>query len=124
MQHVPGDILSRLDQVIKAWPNGWRSDQHVSVELQSLITSDFDRADLLHELSGVAELLHVSAQADRTIVEFLDRGGSPQRAIFVDIAPGEWRLQSMKFQCCVCFGSGQNLEETCMVCGGMGWGAE
>jgi hypothetical protein len=123
MEQPRSEILSRLDQVLRAWPSGWDGGTQAPVALQSLITTDFDLADLLHDLSGVAELLHVESQGDRATVEFLDKGGSPQRATFVDVGANEWRLQSLKFQCPVCFGSGTNDGEVCIVCNGAGWGA-
>lgn len=114
-------ILSRLDQVIRAWPRGGAS--RVPVALQSLITSDFDVSDLLHDVSGVAELSQVESHGSRAIVEFLDKGGSPERATFIDVGANEWRLQSLKFQCSACFGSGRNLGDVCVLCNGAGWGA-
>lgn len=124
MQQAQAEILARLDQVIEAWPRGWREAKQVPVALRSLVTSDFDPCDLLHDISGVVELYQVDSDGSRAMVEFLDRSGSPQRAMFINVGSNDWRLQFLKFQCSACFGSGRNLDEVCILCNGNGWGAE
>ena len=123
-QPAESKLLSRLGEVVSAWPTGWRSGQPIPVGLQKLITTDFDASDLLHDLSGVAEVCAYERRGDQIIVEFLDKGGSVQRAIFISVSPDDWKLKSLTFQCPVCFGSGENLGAVCSICNGSGWGAD
>jgi hypothetical protein len=87
-----------------------------------MLTDDFDSMDLANRVAAVAELSRVEVNDDQAIVEFWDLDGIHQRAKFRRVE-GEWKLQSLSFQCPVCFGTGINDDVTCIGCDGLGWGA-
>lgn len=113
----------RLEAIVSAWPKAAAHSDPIPATLEGLVTDDFDHLDLLHRSSGVAEVSKVEVDPIIATVEFLDTGGTYQRAVFRSVGPHEWKLQSLKFQCSICFGSGTDQGKQCLLCEGKGWGA-
>jgi len=113
-------ILSRVRRIVALWP------AHAVVlpdQLQDFVTHDFESVDLANRVSAVAELSRIEVTDEDAAVEFWDVDGTLQRAVLRrDMREGEWKLQSLKFQCPVCFGTGLNDDTKCVGCGGIGWG--
>jgi hypothetical protein len=118
-------LVPLLKSIIERWPKtGAESLQDVQNALRENLAAGFDPLDLHNRVTAVAELEEVDTRIDdRAMVDFYDVDRWPQRAIFELSTSGAWKLKSLKFQCPVCFGSGENDGATCSICGGSGWGS-
>jgi hypothetical protein len=114
--------LSLLRRIVSLWPKTEIRLAGPSAAMSTLLTNDFDPIDLTSTVSTVAEILDVQTRPGSVIVDFLDVDDTPHRAVFKQVV-SNWKLQSLKFQCPVCFGTGTNDAKACIVCGGSGWGA-
>jgi hypothetical protein len=116
--------ITQLHKIVSLWP----TETHAAMDtvqpaLRNMMTNDFDRTDLLNEIHGVKKILETLVSGDDAAIEFIDTESCHQKAVFKRIESGEWKLQSLKFQCPACFGSGINNESECKMCDGAGWGA-
>ena len=122
-QDVP-DLLPLLKSIVERWPKTGAEDlQHIQRTLSKNLAAGFNQLDLQNRVSAVAGVREVNTTIDSVaVVDFYDVDGCLQRAIFELSAPAEWKLKSLRFQCPVCFGSGENDGAACSMCDGSGWG--
>jgi hypothetical protein len=122
--------LERMQAILLEWRNRLpRAPEITSVQslqvpefIRDLVTEEFDPADLLCRASGVRRIVKVSTEAADFVVEFEDSSGEPYRAILRQADLGRWSIRALKFQCSLCFGTGQNDGSECLLCQGTGWG--
>ncbi len=93
--------------------------------VKSYVTEDFDKTDLAAPVGNIKNIERIVSSEDNAIlIDFIDSEGDRYRAKFVVQASSSgWRIESLKFECPGCFGVGINNDETCILCGGKGWGA-
>jgi hypothetical protein len=109
-------FLPLLKQILALWPD--RSALH------PFLAQGFDPTDLTNPATALRRVEAAEHTNDATVaIQFYDAGGALQRAVFQQVTPDEWKLSSLKVQCPVCFGAGQNEGEECGICAGAGWGA-
>src|SRR5690606_31029435 len=114
-------LLSILEQ----WPATGENVGAASARLRKYLTDDFDNADLANtpaeRFDVVSRGLLVGDKAKLIVSESSDPG-ILNLAIMTVGPEGEWLLESFKFQCATCFGTGANGADPCNVCGATGWG--
>lgn len=117
------DCLALLEQIVRIWPKTDGSEpQDYRSQLMPLLADDFDAIDFIsNTIDRVSEVKDISMVEAKVSIEFYHSGGFLEKAVFIK-QHGDWRLQSLKFECPVCFGTGENDGETCTMCGGHGWG--
>jgi hypothetical protein len=116
--------IAILRQIVAIWPKPDGTEPvNYREELAPVLTSDFDQVDFVNKIQEVAEIARVSERPNNVEVQFYDVDGYLHKAVFVLEHGIAWRLQSLRFQCPVCFGSGVNDGERCEICRGTGWGA-
>ncbi|OYV78868.1 MAG: hypothetical protein B7Z73_19395 [Planctomycetia bacterium 21-64-5] len=118
------DCLDMLrDQIVGAWPKPGRDEPpDYRQRMASVLARDFDPVDFANRVAQVADVVGIWPTSDRVEVQFHDSDGCLQRAVFTPASGDAWVLQSLKFQCPACFGTGVNNGECCDMCGGAGWG--
>lgn len=113
--------LLLLEKIVSLWP---KKDEEPDESLRALLTDDFDEIDFLDEVEEVLRILKVEEPEDGVVdIDFQDKIGDPHRAHFLGGQTSPL-LQWLKFECPGCFGTGVNNNETCILCDGLGWGAE
>lgn len=114
-----------LLSILKQWPTRGEDVRAASARLRRHLTDDFDIADLSNtpgdHFDVVSRTLRVGDQAKFIVSESGDPGVL-NLATMRGSEHGEWRLESLKFQCATCFGTGVNGADPCDVCGATGWG--
>jgi len=120
-----------LNQIVDLWPKSRNgavivgSPPIVSEQLRPLLANEFNPGELAIAFPGPALILAVNHAGAETVIDVHDATNYPWRARFVNVhenASG-WRLASLAPLCPVCFGTGTNEGETCVICYGKGWGA-
>lgn len=117
------DYLAQLRRIVAIWPKpegGEPAD--FQLQLAPFLAADFDPLDFVNKIVEVSEIAHVVEHPTSIQVEFYDVDDCLHRAVFIPRDGSAWTLQSLKFQCSVCFGSGINDDLPCQSCGGTGWG--
>lgn len=114
-------LLSILEQ----WPAKGEDARAASARLRQYLVDDFDIADLSNtpaeQFDVVSRTLRIGDQAKFIVSESGDPGAL-NLATMRGSRHGEWRLESFKFQCATCFGTGIHGADPCDVCGATGWG--
>ena len=113
-----------LKNIVMRWPKTAGADlDAIRSGLGSDLADGFDAVDLLNTVDSVVNVEAIEATDRRATIWFSDTDRALQRAVFELSPSGKWQLESLKFQCPVCFGTGINDGEKCGMCGGSGWGA-
>ncbi len=123
--------LETLKRSLAKWPTSQDADPAQALfDLRDEISSDFDHASLVNVPGGrwavVSKPLVTASRA--LFLVYSAESDAPNLATMVR-ERGEWRLQSLKFQCPGCFGTGEltgsSREENqpCYLCDATGWGA-
>jgi hypothetical protein len=124
--NTQGDaILVRLlRQLVAMWPKaGTKNVDAAFSQLREHLAVGFDDIDFENRVESVSAVKKIETSSQGAVLYFCDADKSLQRAIFVRSGPEGWELESLKFQCPVCFGTGGNDGAKCTMCGGGGWGA-
>ncbi len=119
------DPIPLLNSIVKRWPKPKPGVNDIAAAhrlLQADLADGFDQLDFYNPVASVAEVESVEIAPGRATVFFHDENETLQRAVFGSYESEKWKLESLKFQCPVCFGSGVNDDSTCTICGGSGWG--
>jgi len=117
--------LEFLRQGISLWPN---LDIHETIDpnsdLLKYLDKNFDDTDFFNKVYSVDIVDNIFQDEPRTLtIEFYAEGEDLQRAKIGLDSDGKWYLSYLRFQCPGCFGSGENMDTVCILCGGEGWGA-
>lgn len=121
--HV-SECLSLLHEILQLWPAPAGTEPlDYKSRLQPMLADSFCELDLLHRLLGPCEISTTRESPGRVEIEFYDSERWLQKAVFVGERDSTFKLFSLKAQCPVCFGSGENDGEMCGGCSGSGWGA-
>jgi len=95
-------------------------------EVRHFLTEDFDKTDFFSLPKEIQTLENISSeQKEGIFVYFLD-SKNEQRYLAKFVAPAprnDWKMSSLIYGCPCCFGEGVNNGETCILCGGSGWGS-
>src|SRR4026207_2036637 len=110
------DCLSLLQQILRFWPKAEGQRGVANDRLKASLAPDFDDTDLIHLVPGLDEVRAIESTEAAAIIEFVDGEGYPQRATLKGAGGHEWKLQSLTFECPVCFGTGRNDETECPIC--------
>lgn len=95
------------------------------IVISSYVTDQFDPLDLVVDVGEIKVIEQVESEKEVISIDFIDVGDCRQRAKFAKrITDGSWGMESLKFECPVCFGEGVNDGEACPVCHGEGWGVQ
>ncbi|WP_181358530.1 hypothetical protein [Taibaiella chishuiensis] len=112
------EVAALLQNVLKIFREN-RSGPEIldALTIQEIIHPSFETRYLAHSVDFDFEVRSMEMPGKNEYIFFLEAGdGSPYRAVF--IYEGKWYLKSFLFQCQGCFGD----DDTCLVCGGEGWG--
>lgn len=112
-----------MNQIVAIWPKPGTEDVEATFSLlRRYLAESFAAIDLQNRVHSVAAMKEVEARSQRAVLYFNDVDEISQRAVFVRSETHDWKLESLKFQCPVCFGTGENDSAKCTICGGVGWG--
>lgn len=106
-----------------------QSCEHLSTDaryaaIRPYVTDRFDPLDVCILVPAIKAIEQITVQKDTLLIDFVDAQGDCQRAQFSKQSPqGCWGMESLKFECPICFGDGMNDGKTCLGCSGNGWGA-
>lgn len=114
-------FLPLLKRIVALWLEQDFLPGESSHPLRDFLAEEFDRMDFLNRVRGISEITTFGIHVNNVAIEFIDVDGGLQRAIFKCVGEREWRLQSLKFQCPICFGVGENDGAVCSGCDGVGW---
>lgn len=118
------DPIQFVKHVVALWPSRTATIEGVPGTLRPYLAKGFETVDLHNSVELVANVDKVEAMPQGgAIVYFYDEANFLQRAVLERAGSGAWALRSLKFQCPICFGTGENYGATCTMCGGSGWGA-
>jgi len=124
--------LETLRKALSIWPTTQDADLvQLREAFSGIVSADFEQVDFLNIPDGgrwgiVSKPLASDSRA--VFLVYPTGSDTPNLAVLV-LEPGGWRLQSLKFQCPGCFGTGEltgrSIEENqpCYLCGATGWGA-
>jgi hypothetical protein len=118
------DGIEVLRSAVSLWPKlVAKESPRVDAKLSALLTSNFDKEDFQNSITRLSRIVKVDENLGSRNIVFEDVDGSLYRASLVKDSNSEWRVDSLKFECPICFGEGLNDGATCLMCGGVGWGA-
>lgn len=135
MSDVQNPYLEFLRQVLTHWPkydleaSGSNLDKYMA-RIADFISNDFDSDDLLSGIKGFGNVEELTQLNDNfVIIKFFDTGSTLYKAEIRKGPDEKIILESVKYECPACFGSGKleerdNKEIECYICGGIGWGVK
>ena len=116
-------VIDVVRRAVSTWPRtDAEKDLRSNARFSALVSNDFDVGDLNNQITSVSLVLSAHNNETDANVVFQDVDGYVYRASLISEATSGWRLQSLKFQCPVCFGEGENDGRQCTMCDGSGWG--
>jgi hypothetical protein len=105
------------------WPKaGIKNADAALSQLREHLAASFDNIDFENRVEAVSTVEEIETGSHGAVLYFYDADRTIHRAVFVRSVRAGWKLESLKFQCPVCFGTGENDGAKCTICGG-GWGA-
>jgi hypothetical protein len=118
------DPVQFLKQVVALWPTGTSRSETMLDKLRPYLAESFEVVDLLNSVGSIVGIreCEITSQGEASIY-FYDRTECRQRAMLERAESSGWKLKSLKFECPICFGIGENDGAICTMCGGSGWGA-
>ena len=119
------ECLTLLRRILVNWPNTWDEAASTRGERSAcFLTDNFDEVDFANNVNSIVEVIAITESDTTIVIVFVGDDGCAHRAVFRTDCDGLWHLESLKFQCPACFGTGDNNGTLCKMCGGVGWGAE
>lgn len=118
------DPVQFLKHVVALWPSRKEELPDTLDKLRPHLAEGFEAIDLLNRPKSVVDIEKVETTPQGGVtIYFYDEAEYLQRAELELSESGGWGLRSLKFQCPICFGTGENDGTSCTMCGGSGWGA-
>lgn len=115
-------LLTLLRRIASKWPKSGEDVDASHSSLKEYLADDFSRIDLYHGVNSIGAIQETDIEGKNATIYFHDADDVLQRAVFRKVQASEWKLVSLKFQCPICFGTGENEGDDCAMCGGIGWG--
>src|SRR5258708_7554797 len=119
------NLHSILLNILSQWPKSGEDPAEARTRLSEDLTDDFatvDLANAAHTSYTIVSRILITGSVAKALVFDASDLNSPNLAVLVRDDRNRWRLQSFKFQCASCFGTGVLNDEPCNVCGATGWG--